>query len=448
MRRLCGFLAVSLALSVPLVPLEAQRLRERISELFIFGDGEEPLFLAGSATSSNPASIRQHGSHFIPSSAAENGSIIGFIGRALATSVSNVPIGATTSGETFRFEGGVPVSTATSAGPIFAERGQTLGRGRMLAGLNRSTFRFSTLRGRPLSDLDLVFTHANVDYPGCDEANNGESCSQYGVPVHENETMRFNLDLDIGVDVTSFYTTFGITDHIDFGVVIPMQQTSFVGTSYAQIDPFGGTQASHFFAGTPENPVLQTRKTTRGNTFGVGDVAARLKVNAYQSTRTAIVLLADARFPTGDTEDLLGLGHFVLRSQAIASARFGDFAPHANAGFLYRAGAGQTHSILATAGFDHMLGPKVTMAVDVVSELQVGKSTLVLPQPVTFVSPYRRTINPTSIPDIRDDLISGSFGFKFVAALNVLVVTNALLPLNRGGMRANQILTMGLEYAF
>ena len=45
---------------------------------------------------------------------------------------------------TFRFEGGVPVRTSQSAGPIFAERAQTLGRGRMLAGLTRSSFSFTS----------------------------------------------------------------------------------------------------------------------------------------------------------------------------------------------------------------------------------------------------------------------------------------------------------------
>ena len=37
----------------------AQGLRERISQLFIFGAGEDPLFLGGSADPSNPASIRR-----------------------------------------------------------------------------------------------------------------------------------------------------------------------------------------------------------------------------------------------------------------------------------------------------------------------------------------------------------------------------------------------------
>ncbi len=182
----------------------------RISQLFVFGQGQEPLFLAGSATSSNSTAIRAHGNHFIPSQVAENGSIIGFLTGALGASVSNVPIGATTSGETFRFEGGVPVSTATSAGPIFAERGQTLGRGRVLAGINRSSFQFATLRGRPMSDIGLTFTHENVDYVGCSAENGGADCSKYGVPTLENEVMQFNLQLDINVAVSSFYTTFGV----------------------------------------------------------------------------------------------------------------------------------------------------------------------------------------------------------------------------------------------
>ena len=70
-----------------------QSLRGKISQLFIFGSGEDPLFLAGTADPSNPASIRAHGAHFVPSAVSENGSLIGFISSAIATSVGNLPIG-------------------------------------------------------------------------------------------------------------------------------------------------------------------------------------------------------------------------------------------------------------------------------------------------------------------------------------------------------------------
>src|SRR5438067_9817542 len=143
-----------------------QGLRDRISELFIFGPGEDPLFLAGSGDPNNPASLQAHGLHFIPSSNAENASLIAFITDALGASVANVPIGSTSGGETFRFEGGVPVRTSTSAGPIFAERAQTLGRGRVLAGASHSAVRFTSLRGVPLSNVELSFPHQQDAYYG------------------------------------------------------------------------------------------------------------------------------------------------------------------------------------------------------------------------------------------------------------------------------------------
>jgi Putative MetA-pathway of phenol degradation len=447
MRRLAALLLLPACLLLLPARARAQGLRGKLSELFIFGPGQEPLFLAGSATSSNPASIRAHGSHFLPSAAAENGSVISFISRALAASVSNVPIGATTSGEKFRFEGGVPVSTSTSAGPIFAERAQTLGHGRVLAGLNRSSFHFASLRGVPLNDVELVFTHENVDFDGC-SAQQGDDCAKMGVPVLENDIMQFKLSLDLDVAVTSFYVTYGITDHIDLGIVLPMLSTNFEGRSDAQIIPFGGPTAAHFFGGTPESPVLQASRTSSGSTFGIGDVAARLKVNAHQSARSGVAFLADARFPTGDPDDLLGSGKFAMRALAIVSATFDAFSPHANVGYLYRTGNEQNDAVLATAGFDHLLGSNVTLAADVVSEFQVGRSTLILPKPVSYDAPFRRTVNPTSIPDLRDDIVNGSFGLKFATASRALIVANALFPLNTGGMRARHTFTLGVEYAF
>ena len=326
---------------------QAQRLRDRIGQLFLLGDP---------ATSSSAGGVHRHG-ELVLTPSVSGAAAIGFLGSTMANAVANIPIGATTSGETFRFEGGIPVSTATSAGPIFAERGQTLGRGRMLAGVNRSSFRFTSLRGKPMSDIGLVFLHENVDYQGCAADNNGQSCAQYGVPGYENDLTRFSLDLDLAVDVTTVYTTIGLTDRIDFGVVIPMQQVSFHGTNSAQLEIHGDGPATHYFGGTPTNPVLHATSTSRGRAFGLGDMAARLKIRAFSTENSAVALIADARFPTGDVDDLLGLGHFVLRSQAIISSRFGAFSPHLNTGFLYRAGEARNHAVMATLGFDHLIGP-------------------------------------------------------------------------------------------
>jgi len=425
----------------------AQGLREKISQLFIFGAGEDPLFLGGSADPSNPASIQAHGAHFVPSAVSQNGSLISFLTTAISTSIANAPIGSTSGGVTFRFEAGVPVRTSISAGPIFAERGQTLGRGRTVVGVGRTSSHLSSLRGSDLNNIELFFTHENVDFPGCDAANGGP-CHLMGIPNLENDVMQFKLALDLDVKVTSLYATYGVTDFVDVGVVLPIVSTSLRGRSDANIFPFGGTSAAHFFAGTPSDPVLDASRSVEGSAWGVGDLALRSKVSIRQSARTNIAFLVDARFPTGDSDNLLGAGQFSARGLAIMSSRFGPVSAHANTGYAYRGGGQQNDAVLATAGFDELIAPHVTLAVDLVSELQVGHSKLHLPPPVLYDVPFKRTVNPTSIPDIADDLVNGSFGFKFSTDNGFTIVTNALVPLNRGGLRSNITWTTGLEFAF
>src|SRR2546425_2269996 len=299
-------------------PLSAQGLRDKISQLFIFADGKDPLFLGGTAGSDSATAL--HADHFVPSAVSDNGTLISFIGTAISQNVANIPVSATSGGSTFHFEGGAPVRTSVSPGPVFAERAQTLGRGRVFAGANVSRQHFESLRGVSLNDIQMTFTHENVTGPECD-ALVGASCDPYGVPTHENDVIALRLALDIDMTVTSFFVSFGLLDRVDIGVVLPIVSSSLRGTSDAQIIPFGGTTAQHFFGGTPDNPVLTTSRFVEGSATGIGDVAARVKVSITQSERTTFALLGDVRFPTGSEDDLLGSGHLAARGLGILSAR-------------------------------------------------------------------------------------------------------------------------------
>jgi hypothetical protein len=444
MRRVLTILVALLSLSGS---LQAQGLREKIAQLFIFGDGEDPLFLSGSADPNNPADVRAHGTHFVPSAVTANGRLISFIATAISGNIANAPIGSTSGGASFRFEAGVPVRTLSSAGPIFAERGRTLGRGRTVVGVGRTSSHLSSLRGVDLNNIQLFFTHENVDFAGCDSTFKAP-CHLMGVPNLENDVMQFKLALDLDVAVTSIYATYGLTDRLDVGVVLPLVSTSLHGRSDANIFPFGGTTAAHFFAGTPANPVLDATRSVEGSAWGLGDVAVRTKLGVHQSEQTNIALLADARFATGDDSQLLGAGQFSARGLAIVSARFGPMSAHANSGYAFRGGKQRNDAVLATAGFDQLIADHVTLAADVVSELQVGRSKLQLPAPVTYDVPFKRTVIPTTIPDMADDIVNGSFGFKFVTDNGFTIIANALIPLNRGGLRANRTYTAGVEFAF
>jgi hypothetical protein len=418
--------------------LAGQGLRDKISELFVFTPGQQALFLGGTGT---------HENHFITSASAQNGALISFIGNAVGTNVASIPLSATSGGSTFRFEGGAPVRTSVSPGPIFAERALTLGKGRVFVGANINRLNFQSLRGVGLNDIRLNFVHENVDTPACDSIE-AEDCAPYGVPRLENDVIALRLGLDLEMTVTSFFVSFGLLDRLDVGVALPLVSTSLIGNSDVQIISFAESTAAHFFGGTPTNPQLASTRSVAGSASGIGDVAARVKVNLMQSERTSFALLADARFPTGSAEDLLGSGHFSARALGVLSAQFGPFSPHANVGVLLRNTDSLNNAVLVTVGFDHVMAPWATLAADVVTQFQVGESKVTLPGTVTYDVPFVRTVEPTNIPNQRDDLINASFGFKFLTGSGVTIVTNALIPFNEGGLRPNLMWTAGLEYNF
>ena len=428
-------------------PAPAQGLRDEINQLFIFGGGQDPLFLAGTADPNSPINVQVHGSHFVPSAVESNGSLISFLTTSLGVSVSNIPISATSSGTTFRFEAGVPIPTSTSAGPIFAERGQTLGRGRVYVNVSVTGFDFANLRGVDLDAIRFNFTHVNVDFPGCDTIGGGGDCSLHGFPLLENDVIELDLALDMQVRSIAFVLTYGLLDWIDVGVALPIITTTIRGTSVAQVVPFGGPTAFHFFAGTTDNPELQASRFVEGSATGIGDIVTRAKFGISESPRTKLAILADARFPTGRDEDFLGSGNFSFRGLGVLSSQFGNFSPHLNMGYLYQSGDLANDAVLATIGFDQLLASWATLAVDLLSEFEVGESSLVIPPDVNLEFPFRRTISPSAIPNGRDDRINGSIGFKFLTGAGPIIVTNAIVPIS-GGLRPDIVFTASLEYTF
>jgi hypothetical protein len=382
-----------------------------------------------------------HGSHFLPAIGQGQTNLINFVGNAVGVTVSNIPVSAATSGAIWgRSEAGLPVRTSTSAGPIFAERAQTLGRGHVLFGAGVSNFDFTTIRGVPLSGLVFDFTHADND-----------NDNDLGTPLFENDLLEVRTDLNVNLFAVTGVITYGLLDAVDLGVAVPLVHTSLSGTSVAQIIPVDPTTPHRF--GTDANPSLTSETSVSGSATGIGDVAARLKVRVAQGPRSGAGFIGEVRFPTGKEEDLLGSGEYAARGLGIVSARYGNFTPHANVGYLYRGGELQNDAFLATVGFDHLLAGWATFAADVISEWQVGTSKSRQPPPTTLNTPVGGAISAhvvpiSNIPERRDDVVLGSFGFKLTSSNGVTVVTNALLPVRRGYLQPDVAWTVGVEYTF
>lgn len=403
-------------------------LRDHLRELFSFGECGRPLCLDNSVNATNG-----HGAHFIPDIAANNGAIIAFLTDAIAASAANLPLAATTSGVTFRFVGGLPIRTSASLGPIFGERAPTLGKGRFVVGANMSGLNFTSLRGVPLNQIVLNFSHDNVGDP------------TMGLPLRENDILQVRLDLSVNLLVTTLFTTYGLNDRWDVGIAVPIVHTGLTGRSTGQFFPFG-VPTSHFFAGDSANPVLSASAATFGFSTGVGDIALRTKWSIVEGDRAGVSLMADARLPTGSEEDLTGAGHLSLRGLLLASARFGDFSPHVNVGYAAR--GGRNDAVLATLGFDQPVSDWATIATDVITEYQVGASSLTIPNTVTIDYPVVRHVTPTNIPNIKDHRLYGSFGMKFRTPGGPIVVANALMPLRRGGLESRFTWTIGIDGNF
>jgi hypothetical protein len=428
LRLLWAIPAVSLALVSPLTA-QGGNLRSDIQGLFSFGDCGEPLCLTTTANSATG-----HGTHFLNSTEEDTKNLLGFLSSAITGAVSNLPVNAATSGVTFRFEGGLPVQSSSSAGPIFGERVPTLGKGRFLVGANVTAVQFKSIRGVPLDNVAFTFTHQDTPPAGL------------GNPVFENDVIQVNTSIDLNLQVASLFATYGLFDRVDIGVAVPLVRADLQGGAIARVVPFQ-YPSPHFF-GTAANPALAAATSASDNASGIGDIAARVKVNLGGTDRGAFGFLADVRFPTGNEDDFLGSGEYAFRGLAIFSARLGDFSPHLNAGYLYRSGSAINDAVLATAGFDHLVAPWATLAVDLITQWEVGTVAPVNKGPVKFVSPTLREVNPTNLPNRRDNLVDGSVGFKFLTRSGITFVTNALVPLNDGGVRGNWVGTVGIEHTF
>jgi len=426
-----GFGALAL-LACCALPIGAQSgLRTRLTtELFTFGTCGQPLCLDGA--------LIGHGNHFIPAQLAGTGSVLAVLSNAIGTSVANTPVSAASSGTTFQFEGGVPVKTSSSAGPIFGERAQTLGRGRFFMGVNVTGMHFERLRGVRLDNLSFNFTHEDIAPAG------------RGDPDFENDIIQVRVAMAVDLLVTSVFASWGIVDGVDIGVSVPFVRTSLSGQSVAQILPFGsgGTPLHAFGTDINGDPILTAVATTDGAATGLGDVAARVKINVVQTRKVGVAILGDARFPTGDEENLLGAGKFSGRGMGVVSMRFGPFSPHANIGYTVRDAQSENNGFVANFGFDQLLGSWATMAFDLLSEWQVGDSKLQIPGTVIYTEPYPHTVQPTNIPGQKDNFMSASIGFKFVTARGMTFVANGLIPLRDSGLQPSVIWTGGLEYNF
>lgn len=390
----------------------------------------------------------KHGEHFLPANVASSGALINSLNNFIGVGVSSFPLSSSTAGITFDFSTGKPVQTSTSLGPIYSERAQTLGGGRINMGFNFTYLQFNRMRGISIDDLRLTFTHQDVGLPGLGDSPN------------EFDTIDLFMKLNITASVMAVYFTYGITDRFDLGVAIPFTNVQIKTNPFAQINSFtwvSNDSANHYFGGTRTEPILTKHPiAVNDDATGLGDVAIRAKYNFVREKAVDFAAMLEYRMNNGDADNFLGAGFSTLRAEIIGSKILGDFAPHVNLTYWKKFTDRDRDEIEGILGYDQKITDWFTLAVDFLGRLQLGNPVAEMQFPTSIdtrrvvgSTTYINTVSLTNLPNYENDnTLDAAFGFKFEVKESLLLMTNIFVPLNHTGLRADVVPTMGMEFGF
>jgi len=416
-----------------------------------------------------------HYAHFIGSAQT---TLNQTLSSAIATQLAVLPIISPSSGFTYKYdsEAGAFVRTTTSFGPIYAERAETVGRGKVSFGLSYQRFRFSNLDGIDLHKVPVVFSHIDNTGPG-------------NTPLsYEADVIQTSNNINLNVDSTTLYGTVGITDRIDVSLSIPVVSVRMGVTSDAAIIrvsgptftiPGGPTLPNpHQFTSDPNS--LTNTYASNGSASGFGDVSFRAKLAVWQGRTAAVSAGLDVRTPTGNARELLGAGAIGIKPFVIVSAVGRRFAPHVNLGYQWNGSSilagdvtGSTVSenasgvaviqngpaikhnlpsqLFYTLGADFGATRRMTFVFD-----YLGQTLINAPRVFHAIYPTRDIPGGTgalSLPTIdggKDTaaLSSGAVGFKYNLFGNLLLTGNVLFRLDNKGLRQDVMPLVALSYAF
>jgi hypothetical protein len=280
---------------------EAKSLSRRIQDA-------TTVILTDVPTPNNPndptSPVVLHEAHFDTASALRTLSTL----KAMSANAADFPAISTAPGFTYRFDPSVGMFERSSAslGPIFVERPQTIGRGKVDVGAYYMYFDFQELSG---DDLDsIAFT--NLEHNDCCSAT-APPPSQ-GNPAFESDTAAVFVEkFNLTSHVVSFSGTYGITDRWDVNLLLPVVHTSLDMRVRQEIQNASGT---HFFDAARQTTTQTVR--TDDDTTGVGDLLLRTKYHILSTNLQSPTLGADRpfdlalgtnlRFPTGSEDDFQG----------------------------------------------------------------------------------------------------------------------------------------------
>jgi hypothetical protein len=398
------------------------------------------------------------------------------LGTAIATQLAILPIISPASGFTYKYDSGTGAfeRSTTTFGPIYTERAETIGRGKVYFGTSYQRFRFDSLDGIDLHNVPAVFSHVPKTGP------NGAA------EIYENDVIRATNNITFNMDQTMLFGTVGVTDRIDVSLAVPIVSVRIGASSNDQIVQVSGpTFVLSTGAGPFANPhrfvngTLTNVYGAKGSATGIGDVTIRVKGNVIQREAFRVALALDIRTPTGNARELLGSGSTGIKP-FIAISAGKRVSPHVNIGYQYNGSsilagnltgttvfedaAGNTQiqngpttkghvpgNFFFAAGTDIGLTNRVTLAFDYLGQTVFNAPRVFRSNFVTANIPGGT--GAITLPDIEGrkqtmTLNSGAAGLKVNLFGGLLLTADILFRLDDNGLRQNVTPLIGLSRTF
>jgi hypothetical protein len=402
-------------------------------------------------------SVPTHTAHFTLDN-PENLLLVNGLNQAIASQLATVPIGSSAGGFTSTVDPttGVGTRNSTTFGPQFAERALTIGKHRWDVGVQYLHSSFDQLNGTDITDgsLTIQLLHELEDSDNDGSLDDEDRFD----PYYQGDVISSQLRYDLSIDTALVQGTFGLTDHLDLGLILPFVTADVTIDNFQTIQYLstaGVTPRLHEFAGGATTNSV----TYAGRASGIGDVVLRGKYNFLDPKQgSGIALALDVRLPTGDEKNFLGTGVTQAKIYGIGSWALGKFAPHANIGYTLSTGSSDVgdfpDEIDYTAGFEAECHPRVTFAFDIIGRYLLDAN---IPQmaPTPFAARQGETgpIQTTTLPQLvntQDDLnlLDGAVGVKINPGGKWLISIGALVPLDDNGLTSDLSGIVGFSYSF
>lgn len=366
----------------------------------------------------------------LPTALHTNPPTFNFFNQTFATQITQLPLATPASGFIYTFDKqkGINVASQESFGPLLAERMETIGKDKLYIAFVYQRFSFDELDGNSLGTLPLVFNFPTSQNP-------------------QVITQTVNR-IDTSVNQYVGFATYGLTRKVDISIAVPFNRIA-MGVSSSGIEYSTTSPATASFT-----------EFTPGAASGFGDVVLAGKGTLWTNEKYGVAAGMELRLPSGDEQNFLGSGTVGLKPYVVF-ARRGKVAPHLNLIYQWNSSSpltkdanGQPQPLPRflgyTIGVDTGLIKRVTFAVDLVGQHFFNAPRITTPS--TFTVNVNNTV-PQKFSSVSPfnggyEVDNLAVGLKANPWKQLLILGNATIKLNNGGMRATVIPMVGASYSF